>query len=117
MNAATAWAISAPHTEYFRSRRRRSKAAVGHLVAAGQSITVFEGPSPGARVAVKLATLPPFVFGSEREVCFKVTYKRVGTKLDTQNALAVLLVTSTERPNDERNVKQDSHFLVPVVYI
>jgi uncharacterized protein (DUF1330 family) len=42
--------LGAYQTEYLPLAQTSIKAAGGHLIAAGQNITVFEGPSPGTRV-------------------------------------------------------------------
>jgi uncharacterized protein (DUF1330 family) len=44
--------LDAYQKEYLPLAQASIKAAGGHLIAAGQNITVFEGPSPGTRVAI-----------------------------------------------------------------
>jgi uncharacterized protein (DUF1330 family) len=44
--------LDAYQKEYVPVVQASIKAAAGHLIAGGQNIVVFEGPSPGARVAI-----------------------------------------------------------------
>ena len=44
--------LDAYQKEYLPLAQASIKAAGGHLIAAGQNITVFEGPPPGTRVAI-----------------------------------------------------------------
>ena len=44
--------LDAYQKEYLPLAQASIKAAGGRLIAAGQNITVFEGPSPGTRVAI-----------------------------------------------------------------
>ena len=44
--------LDAYQKQYVPLAQASIKAAGGHLVAAGQNIVVFEGPSPGTRVAI-----------------------------------------------------------------
>ena len=44
--------LDAYQKEYVPLAQASIKASGGHLVAAGQNIVVFEGPSPGTRVAI-----------------------------------------------------------------
>jgi uncharacterized protein (DUF1330 family) len=44
--------LDAYQKEYLPLAQASIKASGGHLIAAGQDIVVFEGPSPGTRVAI-----------------------------------------------------------------
>jgi uncharacterized protein (DUF1330 family) len=44
--------LDAYQKEYFPLPQPSIKASGGHFIAAGQDILVFEGPSPGTRVAI-----------------------------------------------------------------
>jgi uncharacterized protein (DUF1330 family) len=44
--------LDAYQKEYLPLAQASIRAAGGHLIAAGQNILVFEGPSPGTRVAI-----------------------------------------------------------------
>ena len=75
-------------TEYLPLAQASIKAAGGHLIAAGQSITVFEGPSPGTRVAINAFDSVDAAQAWQNSDAFKAA-RKVGEKYAKFRAFAV----------------------------
>jgi uncharacterized protein (DUF1330 family) len=75
-------------TEYLPLAQASIKAAGGHLIAAGQNITVFEGPSPGTRVAINAFDSVDAAQAWRNSDAFKAA-RKVGEKYAKFRAFAV----------------------------
>jgi uncharacterized protein (DUF1330 family) len=77
--------LDAYQKEYLPLAQASIKAAGGHLIAAGQNITVFEGPSPGTRVAINQ-------FDSlDAAQAWRSSRKRVSSAISTRSSVLSLL--------------------------
>ena len=80
--------LGAYQTEYVPLAQTSIKAAGGRLVAAGQNITVFEGPSPGTRVAINAFDSVDAAQPWRNSDAFKAA-RKVGAKYAKFRAFAV----------------------------
>ena len=80
--------LGAYQREYLPLAQASIKAAGGHLIAAGQNITVFGGPSPGTRVAINAFDSVDAAQAWRNSDAFKAA-RKVGEKYAKFRAFAV----------------------------